>query len=189
MLKDKAYFNAQIAQVAAKPSLDEQVIGYLNLAQDAMKVYQLQNSLGWINMRAIEEAYSDMAKVTGFDANANQAKLAQLKQLCGKGFADIYKNDAVAIQDAKKALELKREILLANPALDMDKIIVGRYKIGTTARQINPRSLGTQNNNWSNQTSASRGGFNAEIAELSNLRGDVKARTILSRLTVPLFLT
>lgn len=178
LLEDKAYFNAQIEQVAAKPSLDEQVIGYLNLAQDAMKVYQLQNSLSWINMRAIEEACSDMAKVTGFDTSANQVKLAQLKQLCGKGFADIYKNDAVAIQDAKKALELKREILLANPALDMDKIIVGRYKIGTTARQINPRSLGTQNNNWSNQTSAPRGGFNAEIAELSNLRGDVKTRTI-----------
>ena len=68
--------------------------------------------------------------------------------------------------------------MLANPVLDIDKIIVGRYKIGTTARQVNPRALGTQNNNWSNQTSASRGGFNAEIAELSNLRGDIKTRTI-----------
>lgn len=178
LLKDKSYFNAQIAQISSKSSLDEQVIGYLNLAQDAMKVYQLQSSLSWINLRAIEDAYNDMVKISGFDANINQTKLVQLKQLCGKGFAGIYKNDVVAIQDAKKALDLKREILLANPTLDVDKIIVGRYKIGTSARQINPRALGTQNNNWSNQTSAPRGGFNAEIVELSDLRGDVKVRTI-----------
>ena len=31
----------------------------------------------------------------------------------------------------------------------MDKIIVGRYKIGTSARQVNPRARGTQNNNLS----------------------------------------
>lgn len=60
----------------------------------------------------------------------------------------------------------------------MDKLIVGRYHIGTSARQVNPRSLGTQNNNWSNQTSAPRGGFDAEIVELSNLRGDIQSRTI-----------
>lgn len=178
LLKDKTYFNAQIAQTASLPSLDARVIGYLNLAQDAMKIYQLQESLGWLNMRAIEEAYQDMAKDPAFDENTHQRKLSQLKQLTGKGFAGIYRNDATAVRDAKDALDLKREILLAHPALDMDRILVGRYKIGTSARQIGARALGTQNNNWSNQTSASRGGFNAEIAELSNLRGDIKTRTI-----------
>ena len=106
-----------------------------------------------------------MAKDAGYDKNANQAKLAELKLLTGKGFSGIYKNEASALEAANKALQLKRDILLANTALDMDKIIVGRYKIGTSARQVNPRALGTQNNNWSNQTSAPRGGFNAEIAE------------------------
>lgn len=178
LLNDKSYFTVQVAQIASKPTLDDQVIGYLNLAQEAMKVYQLQESLSWLNMRAIEEAYNDMAKDAGYDKNANQAKLAELKLLTGKGFSGIYKNEASALEAANKALQLKRDILLANTALDMDKIIVGRYKIGTSARQVNPRALGTQNNNWSNQTSAPRGGFNAEIAELSNLRGDVKTRTI-----------
>lgn len=178
LLKDNTTFKAQIAQVAAQPSLKEQVMGYLNLAQEAMKVYQLQESLSWLNLRAVEEAFKDMEKNAGFDKHANQAKLAELRLLLGRGFAGIYKSDAAAMQNAERALRLKREILLANPALDMDKIIVGRYKIGTTARQINPRSLGTQNNNWSNQTSAPRGGFNAEIVELSNLRGDIKSRTV-----------
>lgn len=85
--------------------------------------------------------------------------------MAGKGFSGIYSNDENTIKEAQQALRLKREILLANPELDMDKLIVGRYRIGTSARQINPRSLGTQNNNWSNQTSAARGGFDAEIVD------------------------
>lgn len=178
LLKDKTYFNAQITQTASLSSLDAQVIGYLNIAQDAMKIYRLQESLRWLNMRAVEEACRDMATQPAFDKDACQLKLSQLKQLTGKGFAGIYRNETTAVRNAEDALRLKREILLANPALDMDRIIVGRYKIGASARQVGARALGTQNNNWSNQTSASRGGFNAEIAELSNLRGDIKTRTI-----------
>ena len=178
LLNNQSHFNAQISQVASKSSLDEQVMGYLTLAQDAMRVYQLQESLGWLNLRAIEEAYRDMEKTSGFDKMTNQSRLTELKQLVAGGFSGIYNNEASAMQKAEKALRLKKEILLSNPALDMDKIIVGRYQIGTSARQINPRALGTQNNNWSNQTSAPRSGFNAEIAELSNLRGEVKTRTI-----------
>ncbi len=142
MLNDKSYFTAQVAQIASKPTLDDQVIGYLNLAQEAMKVYQLQESLSWLNMRAIEEAYNDMAKDAGYDKNANQARLAELKLLTGKGFSGIYKNEACPGSCQQSFLQLKRDILLANTALDMDKIIVGRYKIGTSARQVNPRALG-----------------------------------------------
>ena len=79
LLNDKSYFTAQVVQIASKPTLDDQVIGYLNLAQEAMKVYQLQESLCWLNMRAIEEAYNDMVKDAGYDKNTNQAKLAELK--------------------------------------------------------------------------------------------------------------
>ena len=178
LLNDKAYFTDQIAQIDKKGTLDEKVIGFLELARQAMEVYDLQEALGWLNMRAIEEAYNDMAQDAGFDKAGTQPKLAELKGLYEAGFSGIYKNEEKAMADANKALKLKKEILLANPALDMDKIIVGRYKIGTSARQVNPRALGTQNNNWSNQTSASRKGFNAEIAELSNLRGELKSRTI-----------
>ena len=143
-----------------------------------MNVYQLQEALAWINIRAIEEAVNDMNQYKGFDQTTNQTRLAELKMLTGRGFNDIYTNQPAALETANKALKLKRDILLANPELDVDKLIVGRYKIGTTARQATPRALGTQNNNWSNQTSASRGGFDAEITELSNLRGDIKSRTI-----------
>ena len=39
-------------------------------------------------------------------------------------------------------------------------------------------SWGTQANNWSNQESAGREGFDAEIVELSNLRGDIQMRQV-----------
>ncbi len=44
--------------------------------------------------------------------------------MVGKGFAGIYSNDENTLKDARQALQLKREILLANPELDMDKLIV-----------------------------------------------------------------
>ena len=178
LLADKKYFTARITAAGQEKELDKQVVTYLNIAQDAMKVYELQESLSWLNMRAIEEAFNDMKRSKSFDQAANQSRLSTLKELADKGFAGIYSNDENTIKDARQALQLKREILLANPELDMDKLIVGRYHIGTSARQVNPRSLGTQNNNWSNQTSAPRGGFDAEIVELSNLRGDIQSRTI-----------
>ena len=71
LLNDKSYFTVQVAQIASKPTLDDQVIGYLNLAQEAMKVYQLQESLSWLNMRSIEEANNDMAKDAGYDKNGS----------------------------------------------------------------------------------------------------------------------
>lgn len=178
LLKNQQYFKDQWNQIGGKATVKEQVVDYLNLAKKAMEVYHLQESLAWLNIRAIEEAVNDMKQMSGFDASVNQTRLNELKALAGKGFNDIYTGQSVALDAAKRASQLKRDILLSNPELNVDKLIVGRYKIGATARQITPRALGTQNNNWSNQTSASRGGFDAEIIELSNLRGDIKSRVI-----------
>ncbi|MDR3061141.1 MAG: SUMF1/EgtB/PvdO family nonheme iron enzyme, partial [Dysgonamonadaceae bacterium] len=56
--------------------------------------------------------------------------------------------------------------------------LVSKYTIGMNARRATAPYLGTQPNNWSNQSSASRKGFHAEIMELTNLRGDIRSRTI-----------
>jgi len=178
LLDNKNHFMKQIASNGSETDLNKQVIRYLNIAQEAMKVYQLQEELCWLNIRAIQEAVTDMAQNKDYDKTTNQTKLDELEKISNKGFSGIYDYDQSALEAAKRALQLKREILLSNPELNIDKLIVGRYKLGTNARQINPRALGTQNNNWSNQTSASRQGFDAEITELSNLRGDIQTRTI-----------
>lgn len=75
-------------------------------------------------------------------------------------------------------MQLKRSILLGNPLLDSDKIVASHYHLGGNARRAMAPQLGTQSNNWSNQESARRGGFDAEIVELSNLRGDIKTRQV-----------
>ena len=50
--------------------------------------------------------------------------------------------------------------------------------MGNRDRRAMAPELGTQSNNWSNQESARRKGFNADIVELSNLRDEVQIRTI-----------
>ena len=80
--------------------------------------------------------------------------------------------------NAEKAVANKRAILLANPLLNGDKILTVRYQLGNRDRRAMAPELGTQSNNWSNQESARRKGFNADIVELSNLRDEVQIRTI-----------
>ena len=129
---------------------------------------RLKAELEYLNVESVRSAYTDFCKSAGYDAVQYGDKLKQLEQLAGKTDADAQ----------QRAVELKREILLSNPLLDDAKIIVGRYRLGDSARSAMAPSLGTQANNWSNQGSAARSGFDAEIAELSNIRGEIESRTI-----------
>ena len=122
----------------------------------------------YFNLESVRSAYKDFCKNKSYDAAKYGAKLQELEKICASG------NNA----SAEEVVKLKREILLSNPLLDNAKVIVGRYRVGEKARSVMAPSLGTQNNNWSNQSSSSRSGFDAEIAELSNLRGEVQSRTI-----------
>ena len=122
----------------------------------------------YFSVESVRKAYNDFCKTAGYDKARYGALVAELEKACAAGSG---------VSDERK-IELKREILLSNPLLDNAKIIVGRYRIGDKAREVMAPALGTQNNNWSNQSSASRKGFDAEIAELSNLRGEVESRTI-----------
>lgn len=147
-------------------------------AVDTMYVSDLRHELAWLDIEAVEMAYNDMKKEKSFNASMYSQKLYDLKQLVASGFSGIEVNDPAAIGKAEKALGLKREILLANPLLDIDKIIVGLYKLGENARSATAVSLGTQKNNWTNQISAPKEGFDAEIVLLHNLRGEIESQKI-----------
>lgn len=86
LLTDKAYFTTRIAAAGQEKELDKQVIAYLNIAQDAMQIYELQESLSWLNLRAIEESFNDMKRNKSFDQAVNQSRLSRLKGLVNKGF-------------------------------------------------------------------------------------------------------
>lgn len=173
------YFNAKIKELEANPDMEKRILGYMDLAGQAEAVLNLQDQLAWLNIPAIGKALADMKTMKGFDGQKYDADYTELKTLAAKGFDGIYKADKATMDAATKALALKREILMANPLLDIDKIVVTKYDIGKSARYVMAPALGTQPNNWSNQYSASRGGFRASIVELSNLRGDkLKERVI-----------
>lgn len=172
------YLQDQIKKIDQETDLKKKIEGYLGVFEAATRIADLQTQLAWLNPGSIEVAMKDMALGKGYDAAKNQERFNQLKSIASKGFEGLNSNDAATIANAQKALELKKSILLDNPLLDMDKLIVGRYKIGTWARQTGAPSLGTPPNNWSNQTSASQSGFNATIEEFSNLRGDLNNRVI-----------
>ena len=131
-------------------------------------------------MDAVKLAFEDMKKQKGYDVATAEPLMNELIQLQKVGFNGIYTGNQQALNNARKALDNKRTILLSNPLLDTDKIVASRFKMGTKARQAMAPQLGTQANNWSNQESAPREGFNADIVELSNLRGDIKQRSVYS---------
>ncbi len=172
------FLHKQIEKIDAETNLKKKIEGYLEVFEDATRIADLQNQLEWLNVGSIEIAMKDMATKQGQNQKENEERLKELKRIVAKGFSGLNENNKEAVKEAEKALSLKREILLSNPLLDMDKLIVGRYQMGTSARHSNPPSMGTPPNNWSNQTSASQSGFNASIEEFSNLRGDMKQRTI-----------
>lgn len=177
-LKDTSYYNNVIRQIANEKDVASQMRQYLEMFDKLQVVYELQNELEWLNVGAVRMALNDMREAKGFDATSCQAKMDKLDKLVKLGFDGIYKGDTKAIENAKEAIACKRAILLANPLLDSDRIVAARYKVGSSARSIMAPSLGTQANNWSNQESAPRSGFDAEIVELSNLRGDIKTRSV-----------
>ena len=145
---------------------------------NAQPVSRLGSDVEWLNAANVRAAFTDLCKNKGYDANKYEQKVKELETLCTLGFKGIEEGNPDAVKNAERAVVLQREILMSNPLLNGDKIIVGRYRIGKDARKVNSGELGTQPNNWSNQTSGKREGFNAEIAELSNLRGEIKTRTI-----------
>jgi formylglycine-generating enzyme required for sulfatase activity len=176
--RSTSWFDSRIAELKSETNKKKRISGLLQLILTAHKVNQTDEKLNWINLDAIDAAVNDMKTHQSFDSRVVSGKFEELKSLFEKGFSGIYHNDPVALAAASKAIQLKRDILLTNPFLDFDRILVSRYRIGPTARTADPSAMGTQPNNWSNQSSARRSGFDAEIAELTNLRGELKYRTI-----------
>lgn len=177
-LKDSSYIKNTIRQIETEKKVETQITGYQKLHKQVQRMLLLQSELKWLNMEAIRLAYEDMKRIEGFDAVKYLPILTELEQQVKQGFGNIYSGDEAVLVNAEKAVANKRAILLANPLLNGDKILTVRYQQGNRDRRAMAPELGTQSNNWSNQESARRKGFNADIVELSNLRDEVQIRTI-----------
>ncbi|MDR0795465.1 MAG: SUMF1/EgtB/PvdO family nonheme iron enzyme [Tannerella sp.] len=178
LLKNDRYFRLAAQRIEADQNEQNRNLLFQQLFDDATAVYRLQEELEWLNMDAIRLAFADMKQSKSYNPAKYQPLMTELEQLVKKGFDGIFQLDRKAIQNAEKALANKRAILMSNPLLDGDKIVATRFKVGNNARQIMAPALGTQANNWSNQQSAQRSGLDAEIVEMTNLRDQIKLRTV-----------
>lgn len=177
-LNDGSYVQDAVKRIETEKKVEIQVAEYEKLYKKVHRMVLLQNELKWLNMEAIRLAYDDMKQLDGFDAARCLPALTELELQMKQGLGNIYGGDDTVLANIEKAIANKRKILLANPFLDGDKIVTVRYKLGDNARGAMAPELGTQSNNWSNQESARRSGFHADIIELNSLRDDVQLRTV-----------
>ncbi|MDR0333872.1 MAG: SUMF1/EgtB/PvdO family nonheme iron enzyme [Dysgonamonadaceae bacterium] len=177
-LTNDRFFTAAIREIEADNNEARRNQAYQKLYEDANFLYRLQEELSWLNMTATRLAFADMKRSSSYNSAAIQPKMDELERLYVNGFSGIYRMDREAIQNAEKALSLRRDILLSNPLLDEGKIVATRFNLGRNARRAMAPALGTQANNWSNQQSARRRGVDAQIVELTNFRGDMQVRTV-----------
>lgn len=176
LLNDASYYNSKIATISGDADL--KIKSYLDILNEIRAVIDVQSKFQWVKVENVKNAFEDMKKAKGYDIAKYQPKMDEFTSIMGSGL-NIYNGDKEALAKVARATSLAREILLSNVALDGGKIILGRYKLGESARAVDAPSLGTQPNNWSNQMSSSRQGFDAEIAEMSNFRaGKPEFRTI-----------
>ncbi|MEG1749309.1 MAG: formylglycine-generating enzyme family protein, partial [Tannerellaceae bacterium] len=178
-LKNTDFFLVEFNKISAAGSREQQMKACKELAGRLMPVLEMQAELEWIKPAAIRAALDVMKKHTGFDAPKAEARLKELDALQAAGYNGIYVGDKQAMVRAEKALNLKRELMLQSPDVDVDKVLTVKYNLGERANFVGAGSLGIQPNNWSNQTTASRKNFQAEVIELSGLKsGNVQRRTI-----------
>ena len=177
-LDDPSYYLERLKAIESEKEYKTRMIGCIRLIESIRKTLKLQTDLQWLDLHAIELAYKDMCNSEGYDAGKYGVMLKELTALSAEGFSGIYKEDMKAVANVEKALALKRSILLGNPLLDSDRIVASHFYLGAQARTAMAPELGTQANNWSNQMSTPRNGFNAEIVELTDLRGEVRSRRV-----------
>ena len=142
-------------------------------------INDLKVQIQWVNPAAIRAYLDDTKTALGEKAPALYEKLSRLETLLPEVQQALSGNaSSEAIDKARKVLTLKREVILANPLLDMDKIIVARYRLGDKARKAMGPSMGTSTANYNSLFSNSRKGYEAEIDILSNLRHDIESSRI-----------
>ena len=146
--------------------------------QIQVQATELVQELKWLNVPAVRLAFDDMSKSNKYDIAKYKPMILELEALNKAGFSGIQSGNAEAKANLARAVELKRQILFGNPLLATNKIVASRYILGDKARKLMAPSMGTQSNNWTNQESARRTGFDAEIVELSDWSTSLQKRSV-----------
>ena len=167
------------------------ILGKASAEADSLRQIQisrLQEQVNWVNPEAIRAYLDDTKSSLGDKATGLYQKLEELETLLPRVNRHLSEDTTrQTIAEAEKLLALKREIILANPLLDVDKILIARYRLGNKARKAMGPSLGTSVANYNSLFSSRRKGYDAEISQLSNLRGDIQSKTIYKPQAMDIF--
>lgn len=145
----------------------------------SLQISRLQEQVNWVNPEAIRAYLDDSKSSLGDQAPGLYQKLEELESLLPQVNQHLAKDTSLqTINEAEKLLALKREIILANPLLDVDNLLIARYHLGDKARKAMGPSLGTSTANYNSLFSNRRKGYDAEICRLSNLRGEIQSKTL-----------
>ncbi len=172
----KKSYQAKIKNIASLPE-KTQAAAYIKLAEEMLMMGLLNEKIQWVDAEALALYLDDMKSNDKFDYAANKAIYDEIAKDLAAVKAGITAGDVTFAPKAEAILALRDKLIFANPVLDTD-IVVSRFNIGSTARKIMAPQLGTQSNNWSNQESAKRVGFNSSVAVLSDFKNGAKLRTV-----------
>jgi len=97
----------------------------------------------------------------------------------------LQQGDEAALREAREILTFRREVLLSNPLLDFDRLLVIKRKPDGDSRRPKGENYGLgqflglpRQSSWQQDTIPKRDGWENEIAVLSGLRGEPKSETL-----------
>ncbi|QZT38042.1 SUMF1/EgtB/PvdO family nonheme iron enzyme [Halosquirtibacter xylanolyticus] len=177
-LNDPSFFNQRIKETSKLEDL-EQKKALLDLIPQIQEVKKLQSLIVWVKPSSIELALADMYAKDKTQLNKSLGQLDFIKNNLVSAKKGIYKYDTSSLATAYKIIETQKSLLLGNKLLDVDKLLTVQYHYDPVkARRVNAREMGLPPNNWSVHTSKRKRGYDCELVELSNIRGEIQKREI-----------
>lgn len=140
----------------------------------------IRERLKWLNSESVLLAIEDMKKQPGFDSREIMQKWNYINENVEKVRKELNGADSLAVlKEAEYLLALQRDILLSNKLLDIDRILVTRFRLGERARKVMASSLCMPPGNYMGLMDTPKRGYDASICELSGIRGEkVKSRVV-----------
>ncbi len=151
---------------------------YLELLYRTCWANHYKEQLAHVNLEAIQAAFDDMSKNANYDIAENKNYLDYIRVNLSRLEKDISEASLAVLERAKKLFDYKRKLLISNPLLDFDRLLAVKYNLTDNARTAMGPHIGTRANNWSSHPSQRRNGFDCEIVEISNLRGQQQVKTL-----------
>lgn len=150
VLRDVGTLGEKLANAFASAGNDE--IAILNLYIEGCRYRKGIQSLAAVNIVALRRAIEDLITTYGDEYPNGQTYLSRLEKV-EKALAEGGAGDIAIVNEA---VALQREALLANPAIDFEKLLIVRRKAD---RMGLPQ-------NWQGNCSLSKTGYDNEIAYL-----------------------